>query len=200
MLGAFIEYFTNLIVPPRPTELAVKALRLPELRALMRDEPLPYRDERVTALIWELKYFANPRAAKLSAALLRDEIVALAAEELGSPLLIPIPMHQARRKERGHNHTERLCEALLPLLPEGSVEYAPGALARLVDTPTQQGLERSKRLRNVRGSMTASMQVRGRACIVVDDVTTTGATLAEAKRALREAGARVVHTIALARS
>lgn len=175
----------------------MRELTVSALRDLTQDDSLPYHEPRVTALIWELKYYGSPRAAKLGGAILRDSLLALAAEELGAPLLIPVPMHAGRRRERGRNHAELLCEAALRRL-EG-VEYAPHSLARTVDTPTQQGLPRSARLTNVRGSMRASAQVAGRSCIVVDDVSTTGATLAEAKRALREAGARVVHTIALAR-
>jgi ComF family protein len=129
---------------------------------------------------------------------LADELLALAAEELGVPLLIPIPMHPDRYKERGHNQTEVLCEAALPHL-QGAFEYKKDALKRVVDTLHQQGLARSKRLKNVEGSMVAQ-GVEGRVCIVVDDVTTTGATLTEAKRALLAAGARRVHSVALARS
>lgn len=200
MLGALFGYFTDLLIPPRPTERVVRGLTVARLRALAQGEPLPYRDERVTALVWELKYFGNRRAARLGAALLRDELLGIASEELGAPLLIPVPMHPARQNERGHNQTELLCEALLNAGAAGTAEYAPHALARIIDTPTQQGLERRKRLRNVDGSMRASPIVCGRACIVVDDVSTTGATLNEAKRALKEAGARAVHAISLARS
>ena len=67
-------------------------------------------------------------------------------------------------------------------------------------TLPQQGLERHNRLKNLKNSMTVSdpAKVKGRVCIVVDDVTTTGASFAEAKRALREAGAAEVCCIALA--
>jgi ComF family protein len=132
---------------------------------------------------------------------LADELLALAAEELGVPLLIPIPMHPDRYKERGHNQTEVLCEAALRALGQGEspFEYKRDVLKRVVDTPHQQGLARSKRLKNVEDSMVAK-DVEGRVCVVVDDVTTTGATLTEAKRALLAAGARRVHCVALARS
>ena len=84
-----------------------------------------------------------------------------------------------------------------------ALEYAPKALIRTINTKTQQGLPRAERLKNIKNSMTSgpdAEKIKGRGCIVVDDVTTTGATLAEAKRALRVAGARAVHCIALARS
>jgi len=199
MLSAFIAYFTDLIVPPRPTERVVNALTVTELRALMRPEGLPYQDARVTALIWELKYFGNARAAAIGASLLREQLIELASEDFGVPLLIPVPMHEARKRERGHNHTELLCAALARQAGSG-LHYEPRALERTRNTPTQQGLERKARLNNVRGSMQASELVRNRVCIVVDDVSTTGATLTEAKRALREAGARTVHTLSLASS
>ncbi len=202
MLSAFFEPLIDLLIPPRPSERVVRALTLGRLRALMHEGGLPYHEPQVTALVWELKYYANPRAARLCGALLGEQLLAAAAEELGRPLLIPVPMHAARRKARGHNQTELLCEAALRSRRVALAElaYMPRALTRIVDTATQQGLERHKRLRNVKGSMRASEAVRGRACIVVDDVATTGATLEECKRALKAAGARSVQCIALARS
>jgi ComF family protein len=180
----------------------VRALTLEHLQILAHPDTgaLPYHDPRITALIWELKYQANKRALTLAGEFLSEQLIALAAEELGKPLLIPIPMHRNRRRTRGHNQTELLCRAAL--LHAGEfLEYTPQALARIVDTPPQQGLERGKRLKNVEHSMEALEEsVRGRVCIVLDDVTTTGATLEEARRALGLAGARRVHLVALAQS
>lgn len=165
------------------------------------DGTLPYQKREVRSLVWELKYQADPRATALAGAYLADLLLTLRAEELSTPILIPIPMHPKRRRERGHNHTELLCEAALDHL-ENAYAYAPSVLARMVHTPQQQGLERHKRLKNVHQSMkiVEPKIVQGRVCVVVDDVTTTGATFAEAKRALLSAGASAVHCVALAQS
>ena len=231
MVLSFFADLIDLILPPRPTERVVRSLNLQILQSLhietSTSQPeglLPYHDPRVTALVWELKYHGTRRSATLAGEYLAEILLAAASEELGVPLLVPVPMHAARRRERGHNQTEVLCEAALRELsktvrknslveaggrPEdffsGSFavfEYEPKALVRTVNTKTQQGLPRAERLKNIKNSMQAVYPelVEGRVCIVVDDVTTTGATLEEAKRALRQAGARAVHCIALARS
>lgn len=198
-MRTLVSYVLDVLFPPRESERVVRALTLDDLYTLGSDT-LPYHDKKVTALVWELKYFGSKESRALAAGYLHEQVLAAVAEEVGTPLLIPVPMHSTRRRARGLNHTELLCHSLLPTLRE-EVEYAPGALERLVDTPTQQGLSKAARIKNVQHSMRAdSAIVRGRGCIVVDDVTTTGATLAEAARALRDAGARSVHTIALARS
>ncbi len=222
MFRALVAPLIDLLVPPRGSDLVVRSLELEDLHNLQTTEGLPYHDEAVRALVWEIKYYANPAALVLASELLAEEVVALAAEELGVPLLIPVPMHAARLRERGHNQTEVLCKAILNTLGEAAfrgegkawpsglerprrgmqsspVEYAC-ALSRIVDTPTQQGLERTKRLHNVKNSMVADTSVKDRTCIVVDDVTTTGATLHEAKRALKAAGARAVYCVTLAYS
>ena len=196
------------IIPPRKTEEVVRNLsleRLSHIAATVRQPSdadfsylLPYRNPEVRALVWEMKYRKNGRAAALAAALLADEVLGIASEELSSPLLIPVPMHAERRRERGYNQTELLCEAISTLCGD-SLAYVPQALSRVRHTPPQQGLPRAKRLKNIRDSMEADEYLmRGRACIVVDDVTTTGATLSEAGRALRAAGASAVHCLALA--
>lgn len=198
-LTEFIYHVFDALVPPRHSELAARQLTLSDLYALSNARgELPYRNSKVRALVWELKYRASARAAKLAGEFLSDALLALSAEVVGTPLLIPAPMHAARRKARGHNQTELLCEAALPFL-SGAFKYAPRALERLRHTAPQQGLMRGKRLRNVKNSMRACPGlVGGRACVVVDDVSTTGATLAEARRALLSAGAREVHTVSLA--
>jgi len=199
---SFLSLLLDFIAAPRKTEKLVRTLSLQELYTLVSHGNLagilPYKDERVRALVWELKYYANPRAAALAAEVLRDTLVAIASEELGKPLLIPVPMHKARKRTRGHNQTEVLCEALLPHVGE-FFTYAPHALLRTTTTHQQQGLEKHTRLRNVAMSMQADPEVKGRICVVLDDVVTTGATCAEATRALTAAGAQRVICVALAR-
>ena len=201
MIKEFFADIIDLVLPPRPTERVVRSLHIETLQSLGGEEPLPYHDPRVPALVWELKYHASSRSAALAGEYLAEILLAAASEELGVPLLIPVPMHAARLRERGHNQTELLCESAL-LHIGNTFEYMPKALVRTVNTKTQQGLPRAERLKNIKNSMRVAdpNRVAGRVCIVVDDVTTTGATLEEAKRALRLAGARSVHTIALASS
>ena len=194
-----LKKLLSVIIPPRSSERDVEVLTIEELFDLQTSQGLPYADTMVRSLVWELKYHANKRAAALAGELLAEELLAIASEELGKPLLIPVPMHRTRIKERGHNHTALLCTSALTHLGD-AYEYAPESLKRTRYTPEQQKLDRKTRLENVVGSMSASDTVLGRVCVVVDDVTTTGATLAEATRALKAAGAAKVHTIALAQS
>ena len=212
-MQGFFAAVLDLIIPPRRTELILRALTIETLQALRLEisasrniAPLPYHDPRITALVWELKYHGSPRAAELGGVLLAEELLALAAEELGRPILIPIPIHPNRHRERGFNQTELLCmhamRALSAVGGQKVFEYAPQALARIKNTPRQQGLERAKRLHNLKGSMRAAGpdRIAGRICVVLDDVTTTGATFAEARRALKAAGTLRVHCVALAQS
>ena len=205
MLRSLFYSIVNAIIPPRVREIRLAALTLEDLESLRITPPagggLPYHDKRVTALIGELKYNANARAYQLAGVFLSEELLGIASEELGKPLLIPIPMHPKRRRERGYNQTELLCKAALVHLNTAYI-YEPEVLMRVSHTPPQQTLTRRKRLSNVKNSMRVveTEKVRGRVCVVIDDVSTTGATLAEAARALYKAGARKVHTVALARS
>lgn len=159
---------------------------------------LPYHDPAIKALVYELKYRRNPRALSLACTLLSEECIGVASELLTPPLLIPVPMHHRRRATRGFNPPDELCRGIVREIHD-SVYFAPTVLTRIRHTPPQQTLSRTARLQNVRGSMSAKHTlVHGRTCIVVDDVTTTGATFIEAQRALAAAGATSIYCIALA--
>lgn len=209
MFSRFFTALLDIVAPPRRTDRTVRALSEHELHTLLlrgeKSGSLPYHDERVRALVWELKYYANAHAAKLAGTILADVLVSIASESLGTPLLLPVPMHPTRRRERGHNQTEVLCEAALRSLNKEwkhAFEYRKDIVARTRHTPTQQSLHKHERTHNLEGSMQVKTPdaVRGRICIVVDDVSTTGATFAEATRALRAAGATRIECVALAYS
>jgi ComF family protein len=198
----FLASMLDFIIPARPTERRVRTLSFDELCAIATvDGPLPYHDPRVRALVWEIKYRHNKEAAALAAAYLAELVRIELGDLLGAPLLLPLPMHPERRKERGYNQTEFLCEAMLPHIA-GSAEYADDVLVRTKLTAPQQGLAKHKRLTNVKKSMEIKdpARVRGRVCIVIDDVSTTGASFVEASRALRLSGAVEVRCVPLARS
>jgi len=110
--------------------------------------------------------------------------------------LVPVPLGRPRERERGFNQAALVAERLAPDL---GVAVRPRWLARLRDTQPQSDLGAGERRANVRGAFEARAEVAGRHVVVVDDVMTTGATLAECARALRAAGAARIGVVAVAR-
>ncbi len=124
------------------------------------------------------------------------------------PLVVPIPLTAARLGERGYNQAWELVKALRGLCrggqPAWPLDSLATALVRLGETPDQHSLGREARLRNLRGVFAAhphhARQLDGRHVLLVDDVTTTGATLHTAAQALQQAGAARVSALVFART
>ena len=111
--------------------------------------------------------------------------------------LIPVPLGARRQRRRGYNQSERIAAALGRRM---GLEVRPGMLSRSRETPTQTALTPEARLANVAGAFTGTPGVAGRICVLVDDVFTTGATLAAAAAALVDAGAARVEAVTFARA
>jgi ComF family protein len=119
----------------------------------------------------------------------------------GPDLLIPVPLHPRRLRERGFNQAHVIAaEALRAGILAPRTRLETRALCRPRDTPPQTRLSRAERLRNLRGAFEARAdRVKGRTVLLVDDVMTTGATIEACARALRRAGASRVDAVAVAR-
>jgi ComF family protein len=102
-----------------------------------------------------------------------------------------------RRWWRGYNQSEALAR---PLAARLGLACHPSALRRIRNTPQQTTQTATARLDNVRNAFRARAGLTGRTVLLVDDVMTTGSTVAEATRALRRAGARRVVVAVLARA
>ena len=118
-----------------------------------------------------------------------------ALQPVSRPVIVPIPLSPARQRERGYNQSAVLAEALAKLTGLSVAD----PLRRRRDTGTQTALTPEARRANLAGAFVA-METPPRHSILVDDVFTTGATLAEAAGALLEAGAAVVGGLTFARA
>ena len=107
---------------------------------------------------------------------------------------VPVPLHPSRLRLRGFAPAAVLARALAAPGPAPAV----AALRRVRDTPSQTGLDRLGRQRNVAAAFATARALPGPTVWLVDDVVTTGSTLSEAARALRRAGAREVVGVCLA--
>lgn len=123
-----------------------------------------------------------------------------AARDLTLPdVVVPVPMHWLRRIQRGVNGPELLAESLARRL---ELPLANRLLRRKRNTPPQTQLSRTRRLENVRDSMTrrAGYSLDAAHVLLVDDVMTTGSTASEAARVLKQHGAAEVTVAVLARA
>lgn len=113
-------------------------------------------------------------------------------------LVLPIPLHPDRLKKRGYNQSALLTKHMCRQL---DIPYELKALSRTRHTPPQVGLNAKDRLKNVQGAFTAvSSKVTGKNILLIDDVCTTGATMASAAEALLAAGAKSVAGYCAARA
>jgi ComF family protein len=112
-------------------------------------------------------------------------------------LLIPIPLGKQRLKQRGYNQVAMIA---LPLAMRLGFAYHPGSLVRSRETESQVGLSAPQRRENMRDAFCAHPSVRGKSILLMDDVSTTGATLSSAAMALFDAGARSVNAFTVARA
>ncbi|HEX5385479.1 MAG TPA: double zinc ribbon domain-containing protein [Gemmatimonadales bacterium] len=146
------------------------------------------------ALVHRLKYHGWWRAAEPMAASMR-----LLEPLTGRVCLIPIPLAPRRERERGYNQSERLATTLGRLM---SLPVRTDVLRRVRNTGTQTALTPDERRANVAGAFAAcaSRAVRGRCVVLVDDVFTTGATLASAAEALSAAGAAQIEAVTFGRA
>jgi len=169
------------------------------------DEPFPFKraravfryDDSSRGLILRFKH-----ADRLEGATSFAKWMARAGADLFDPaaVLVPVPLHRWRLLSRRYNQAAVLA---LALARETGLTAECQALIRHRWTPVQGRLGRAERARNVRGAFSVdpkrSAKVAGRPVVLVDDVMTTGITVAECAEALLKSGARQVDVLTLGR-
>jgi ComF family protein len=154
-------------------------------------------------LIQLLKYEGVRPAASVLGRMLA-EVVANLADAFASepPVVLPVPLHSAKLRQRGFNQSELVARAALKLKPAAlDVRVNTSVLARHRATASQTELTPPQRRENVRGAFRVARpaDIAGRDVLLVDDVFTTGTTVSECARALRRAGAQRVFVATVAR-
>jgi ComF family protein len=156
-------------------------------------------DGELRALIHLMKYEQVVPAADVLGRMLAGAIAKL--DIRGPVLMIPVPLHSSRRRQRRFNQAELIARAALKSAKAGA-ELATDLLVRSRATVSQIGLTRPQRAENIRGAFQVPHpeRVAGRSILLVDDVLTTGTTASECARVLRKAGAEKVWVATVART
>jgi ComF family protein len=139
-------------------------------------------------IIHHLKYSDRVSLARPLGDRLRE---CLDREPFTGDLVIPVPLHRSRERQRGFNQAELIASRL-------GRPMSVHLVRRRKNTPSQTGLTRNQRVRNLASAFEVRGEVRG-GVILVDDVYTTGSTVSELARALKRAGAERVEVLTVAR-
>lgn len=113
--------------------------------------------------------------------------------------ILPVPLHLKRLRQRGYNQSQLLAVELGRLM---GIKVDPWLLERARPTLSQTGMRRKERIENLRGAfmLRKSSSVDGMSLLLIDDVYTTGSTVMECTRILKEGGAKKVNVLTLART
>jgi ComF family protein len=153
-------------------------------------------DDYYQKLIHRIKYDKKIPLGRRLAQSLGDR-VASQRDFAACDLIIPVPLHRARHRERGFNQSAILAEGISSVT---DLPLAKGILKRKKNTRDQTYLNAQQRAENMRDAFVVSQpeMIDGKNVILVDDVMTTGATLNECARMLQEAGAKRILAATLA--
>ena len=130
------------------------------------------------------------------AAYLGRELARL-APDVAADLIVPLPLHPSRLRERGFNQALELARPVAATL---GLPLDSRICTRIRHTPAQAGLPWKKREQNIRGAFHCARDLSGRRILLVDDVMTTGASLDECARTLKLHGASEVVLLVVART
>jgi ComF family protein len=170
-----------------------------------------YQSKDIKNLIWQLKFNDNKKVADVLGLILAGEINSLWNTSRSAmnqqfafskgTLLIPIPIHSKRRRERGYNQCEWLCNSISQNLKSKNIIYRKDILKRVVYKKKQSwNKNKTDRLKSVGDiyKIKDSSELRGKNCILIDDVYTTGSTVNEARRMLLASGANQILILTIA--
>ena len=158
----------------------------------------PYRSA-IKCCVQALKYHGNRRTLELVENLASPFLTLGKITEEKPDIMIPVPLHPSRLCSRGYNQSELISRVLSKHL---CIPVRTRVLIKTGNTPPQTGLERSIRIKNLKGSFRVidRLALTGKKVLLVDDLMTTGATLNECARELLRSGANSVTGFTVART
>lgn len=161
---------------------------------------LDYRDETLKKALWLFKYGGYASFAEMFGKIVYDKILEEVADMSifsgdDKLILVPIPLSHVKLKKRGFNQSELIAGEVFKLDKENIFKLRSDTLVKTRETESQMSVkQKEKRLKNLAGAFAVKNgeDLRGRNVILIDDITTTGATINEAVKVLKEAGVREV--------
>ncbi len=196
------RFLYDVVFPPSPAAKLVRITTPTEVLRLYRPQTvgsiitlLPYQNPLVRTLIHEAKFHYNPRAYTLLAA-----VLTLHLTNTEEALVTPVPLSSKRLRERGYNQSQEIVQRACK--SNARLHVHTRALIRIIDTRPQTELTKTERLKNVKDVFKVPdryhTRIAGSHIVIVDDVSTTGATLQAAATALRKHNPQSVTLLALA--
>ncbi len=151
-------------------------------------------EDPLNQIVIQFKFRGISRVARVFGRLLDDRYRSR-LESLEPDLIIPVPLHPSRENRRGYNQAALLARELTGEL---GVPMAEDRLRRARRRRPQSRMSRDKRANNVKGVFKCEAPGAGENVLLVDDVITSGSTVAEARKVLQENGYKVVGAVAIA--
>ena len=190
-----LNYLIDFIFPPSAIEFKLRETtkegfykKVP--RAVKPEFPFinsifSYKDPLVRELIWQIKYKKNKHALECAGFALYEEL----SKWSGKITLVPIPISSSRRKERGYNQCELIISEILKLDTENKFKSDFNLLTRKRNIDKQTFKNRVERIENSKNIFdVTSLDKINESIVIIDDVSTTGSTLKEARDALISCG------------
>lgn len=165
-----------------------------------------YRNKIIKNALWKLKYHHKKEIAEILAGLLYDRLLEELSElkifqNFTNPIIIPIPLTSKKTRVRGYNQVTLIAEYLIQKDANQNFSLLKNILIKIKETPPQASLKNKKeRLANLKNCFAVKNagKIKNKNILLFDDVCTTGATIEEARRVLKKAGAKKILSFTLA--